>query len=224
LLLHGVRMDKRSLEPMAAALSDAGFRSVLVDLRGHGESDGRYLTYGAHEATDVSQLLDALEGRGQALGPVGVYGFSYGGAVAIDLGARDRRISGVVAVSAFASLRQAVEDYRQKYLPAVANALPDAWFQSAVDAAASWASFDPDASAPVRSIASSHAPTLLIHGDADTQVPLRHSQALLQASAGRAQLLVLPGASHDAMPGDRAHFIRDRVVAWFEANLSKQAG
>jgi pimeloyl-ACP methyl ester carboxylesterase len=220
-LLHGVRMDKRSLEPMAEALSDAGFRAVLVDLRGHGESDGRYLTYGFGEAADVSQLLDALELPGPGLEPIGVYGFSYGGAVAIDLGARDRRVRSVVAVSPFSSLRQVVGDYRNKYLPAAMNVVPEAWFQGAVDAAARWASFDPDVSAPVRSIANSHAPTLLIHGDADTQVPLRHSQSLLQASAGLAQLVVVRGATHDVMPLDDTGVIRNRVVAWFETTLSK---
>jgi uncharacterized protein len=222
-LLHGVRMDKRSLEPMAAALSDAGFRTVLVDLRGHGESDGRYLTYGASEAADISALLDALDSSGQRLGPVGVYGFSYGGAVAIDLGARDRRITTVVAVSPFASLREVVADYRHKYLPSAVNLLPDAWFQGAVDAAAGWAGFDPDASGPVHSIAKTQGPLLLIHGDADTQVPLRHSRALVQASAGRAQLVVVPGATHDGMPIDGTHALRNRVIAWFDDNLSSDA-
>jgi pimeloyl-ACP methyl ester carboxylesterase len=216
-------MDKRSLEPIAEALSDAGFRAVLVDLRGHGESDGRYLTYGESEAADVSRLLDALEARGQNLGPVGAYGFSYGGAVAIDWGARDQRVGAVVAVSPFASLRQVVADYRHKYLPAALGVVPEAWFQRGVDAAARWASFDPDASAPLRLIATS-APTLLLHGDADTQVPLRHSQQLLKASAGRAELVVMKGATHDAMPADGTHAIRKRVVAWFQTKLSKKPG
>jgi pimeloyl-ACP methyl ester carboxylesterase len=223
-LLHGVRMDKRSLEPMAKALSDAGFRSLLVDLRGHGESDGRYLSYGSSEAADISRLLDALQTGGSPLGPVGVYGFSYGAAVAIDLAARDFRITTVVAVSPFASLRQVVDDYRHKYLPSAVNLLPEVWFQGAVNAAASWVGFDPDASAPIHSIAKSRGPALLIHGDADTQIPMRHSQALALASLGRAELVVIPGATHDAMPVDATHVIRNRVVAWFEHNLSSHSG
>jgi hypothetical protein len=38
-------MNKSSLEPIAVALSDVGYRAVLVDLPGHGESDGQLLSY-----------------------------------------------------------------------------------------------------------------------------------------------------------------------------------
>lgn len=219
-LLHGVRLDKRTSVPVALALHDAGYRAVLVDLPGHGESAGRYLTYGAGEARDVSGMLDALDRSGFPLGPVGVYGFSYGAAVAIDLAARDPRVRGVVAVSPFASLREVIRDYRRKYVPAL-HFLPDAWFQQAVDDTAWFIGFDPDVSAPVRNIGASLAPTLLIHGDADTQVPLRHSQALVRAAAGRATLLVLHGGTHDSMPADATHRVRDEAVAWFDARLGR---
>lgn len=217
-LLHGVRMDKRASVPIALALSDAGYRALLVDLPGHGESAGRYLTYGASETRDISAMLDALGASGVSLGPVGVYGFSYGAAVAIDMASRDARVRGVVAVSPFASLREVIRDYRRKYLPAL-RFIPDGWFQQAVDDTAWFIGFDPDVSAPVRNIGASLAPTLLIHGDADTQVPLRHSQTLLQAAAGRATLLVLRGGTHDSMPVDASHRVRDAAVAWFDARL-----
>jgi len=217
-LLHGVRMDKRASVPVALALCDAGYRAVLVDLPGHGESAGRYLSYGAREAKDISGMLDALDASGLRLGPVGAYGFSYGAAVAIDLASRDPRVRGVVAVSPFASLREVVRDYRRKYVPAL-RVIPDRWFQQAVDDTAWFVGFNPDASAPLRSIRDSIAPTLLIHGDADTQVPLRHSQALAKAAAGRATLLVLHGGTHDSMPVDASHRIRNEAVAWFDAQL-----
>lgn len=218
-LLHGVRMDKRASIPVALSVCDAGYRAVLIDLPGHGESGGRYLTYGARETHDVSRLLDGLESSGLALGPVGAYGFSYGAAVAIDLAAADPRVRGVVAVSPFASLREVIRDYRSKYLPAATNLVPDGLFQRAVSSAAWLIGFDPDASAPVRRIGATLAPTLLIHGDADTQVPLRHSQALARAAAGRASLLILPGGTHDSMPADAKHVVRAAAVAWFDAKL-----
>jgi pimeloyl-ACP methyl ester carboxylesterase len=219
LLLHGVRMDKRSSTLVALSLSDAGYRSVLVDLPGHGGSGGRYLTYGAHEPRDLSRLLDALTASGLKLGPVGAYGFSYGAAVAIDLAAADPRVRSIVAVSPFASLRGVVRDYRRKYLPAALGVIPDAWFQQAVTGAGWLTNFDPDASAPVKNITRSAA-TLLIHGDADTQVPLQHSQELERAAAGRARLLVLRGATHDAMPRDPSQAIRGAACAWFDEHLS----
>jgi pimeloyl-ACP methyl ester carboxylesterase len=219
-LLHGVRMDKRSLAPMAAAFSQAGYRSVLVDLRGHGDSDGAYLTYGAADVVGVSKLLDVLRGEATTSTPIGVFGFSYGAATAIDLAAHDPRVAGVVAVASFSSLRHVIGDYRRKYLPTVLGLVPDAWFQRAVDDAGAMAGFDADLAAPLHNIANVQAKVLLIHGDRDSQVPLVHSQRLARASSGRAELLVIPGGTHDSMPVDGSHQIRDRAVSWFDACLA----
>lgn len=198
-LLHGVRSDRRSMVDMGNALSDAGYRSVLIDLRGHGESSGQYLTYGQVEAADVSSVLDAL-GEREPLGCVGAYGFSYGASVALELAARDARLNAVVAVAPFASLRQVVLDYRGRYLPFPLRLLPDAWFERAVTEASELASFDPDASAPVQLVPLSEAHQLLIHGTSDTQVPPRHSRELVRAAGSRATLLTVDGASHEDLP------------------------
>jgi pimeloyl-ACP methyl ester carboxylesterase len=222
-LLHGVRMDKRSLAPMGAALAAAGYRAVLIDLRGHGESSGRYLTYGSVEVRDISSVLDALRDRGLTLGCTGVYGFSYGGAVALELSARDPLISAVVAVASFSTLREVVNDYRHKYLPAAMSMIPSAWFQGAVDEAGRIAQFDPDRIAPLRAVSHSSAARLFIHGTADTQVPLRHSQAFFGAATGNARLVTVAGAEHAAMPGDSTGVVRRETLAWFDQWLGSGA-
>jgi len=217
LLLHGIRQDRRSLVGAGTVFADAGYRSILIDLRGHGESSGRFLTYGAVEARDLTQLLDALAARGVELGCVGAFGFSYGAAVAIELGARDERVAAVVAAAPFSSLRDVVSDYRLKYLPAALNAIPDSWFAQAVAEAGWIASFDPDGSSPLHAIEHSRAHQLLIHGTADTQVPLRHSLALSGAAGPLVELLPIPGAAHDSLPAPVLH---ERALAWFERWLA----
>jgi pimeloyl-ACP methyl ester carboxylesterase len=219
-LLHGIRMDRRSLVQLGVAFSDAGYRAALVDLRGHGESTGRYLTYGEVETRDLSALLDAL-GQRAPLGRVGVYGFSYGAAVALELGARDARVQAVVAAAPFASLREVVLDYRDRYLPFPLRSIPDAWFEQAVDQASQFALFDPDASAPIQAISSSHAHQLLIHGTRDDQVPLRHSRELARAAGPLAQIITLEGASHANLPFDA---VSQAALAWFEQWLAPAAG
>jgi pimeloyl-ACP methyl ester carboxylesterase len=211
-LLHGVRSDRRSLVDMGNVLADAGYRSLLVDLRGHGESSGRYLTYGELEAADVSAMLDALDGR-EALGCVGAYGFSYGASVALELAARDARLKAVVAVAPFASLREVVLDYRERYLPFPFRLLPDVWFEQAVNQASELGSFDPDMNAPVQLVARSRAQQLLIHGTSDTQVPLRHSRELARAAGSRATVLTVDGASHDDLP---FRVLARAALSWYE--------
>jgi pimeloyl-ACP methyl ester carboxylesterase len=218
-LLHGIRMDRRSLVNLGVVLSDAGYRAALVDLRGHGESSGRYLTYGEVETRDLSTLLDALENRGP-LGCVGVYGFSYGAAVALELGARDARVQAVVAAAPFASLREVVLDYRDRYLPFPLRSIPDAWFERAVDQASQFALFDPDRSAPIQAISRSHAHQLLIHGTRDDQVPLRHSRELARAAGPLAQFITIEGASHANLPFEA---VSRAALAWFGQWLAPSA-
>jgi dipeptidyl aminopeptidase/acylaminoacyl peptidase len=216
LLMHGVRMSKESLARVGVAVSDAGYRAVLLDLRGHGESSGRYLTYGEVEAKDATAVLDAVASRSGPLSCVGAYGFSYGASVALELGAQDPRVKAVVAVSAFSSLRSVFGDYRERYLPAPLRLLPDAWFDGVIEDASRLASFDPDASAPLLAVGRSQANMLMIHGTADSQVPERHSRALVGAAHGRATLISVPGAGHDDMPADATGIIRRETLAWFD--------
>jgi dipeptidyl aminopeptidase/acylaminoacyl peptidase len=99
--------------------------------------------------------------------------------------------------------------------------LPRSWFEDAIDEAGVAASFDPDRSAPLNAVRRSAADLLLIHGTADTQVPLRHSQALVSAAAGRARLITVPGAEHASMPADATGVIRRETLSWFDARFER---
>ncbi len=213
-LLHGIRADKRMMISPGRAFADAGYRAVLVDLRGHGRSSGEYLTYGVVESHDISQLLDALARRGP-LGPVGVYGYSYGAAVAIQLGARDPRVRAVVAISAFSTLRGVVRDYEQRLLPGVSDVLPDSYLQGAVDEAGNMASFDPDLASPLSAVRRMKTPLLLVHGTADRRVPFRHALALVHAAGGRTRFIPVAGATHGSVLADPHGKLRRATLSWF---------
>jgi len=216
-MLHGIRMERSSLSGMAEALCEAGYRAVMIDLRGHGASSGRYLTYGQDESRDVMQVLDALEAGGTRLGSVAVFGFSYGAAVSLDVAARDPRVRTAIAVSPFASVREVVRDYQANYLRGPLKWLPDSWFQAALDDAGRISSFDPDRAGPENSIAGGSAPLLLLHGDADQQVRLRHSMRLGALAGARAKLVVVPGATHDSVLSRPV--VKSETLAWLERHL-----
>jgi uncharacterized protein len=219
-VLHGVRLDKRSMLPVATALTDAGFRSVLVDLRGHGASTGEYLTYGVVESRDVSELLDALSADGTELGPVGVHGFSYGAATAIQLAAEDGRVRAVVAVSSFSSLRAAVRGYVHWQAAAIEPIVSDRWLDAAIDLGAHVAHFDPDAASPARVAGHTRAQLMLIHGGADAQIPPENARAIERGADGRAELRVLPGETHASILADAHGTARALAVDFFERTLS----
>jgi dipeptidyl aminopeptidase/acylaminoacyl peptidase len=70
---------------------------------------------------------------------------------------------------------------------------------------------------PADVVAATHVPVLLIHGQVDGNIPVRHSR-LIQSRNLKVQLWEVPAADHcGAISAARAEFER-RVVAWFEAH------
>jgi pimeloyl-ACP methyl ester carboxylesterase len=205
-LLHGIRSDKTSMRGWGRMLADAGFRAVLVDLRGHGRSTGDWLSYGVVESRDLAQALDALEARGLRIGSVGVMGISYGAATAIEWAGSDPRISAVVAVAPFASLREVVPGYSPLPLPAT-------FVNGAIDMAGRQGGFDPDKASPVDAISRTRAHVLLVHGEADGRIPPWHSQQIFDRGRDHAELLLVPGAGHGSI-GDEPILLA-RAPGWF---------
>ncbi len=161
------------------------------------------MTYGVLESRDLSQLLDELEALGLIAGPVGVYGPSYGGAVAIQASARDPRIARVVSVSTFASLREVVPPQAALAVPLLGPYLPSPLLDAVVDDAGALGGFSPDAADTRAAIAQTEAEVLLIHGRADRSVPFANAEALEAACPrGACELVALPDADH---PGALGH-------------------
>lgn len=98
LLLHGYASSSQRnwvRQGIAKSLNDAGYEIVLLDARGHGESEKPYdpqAYEGGAMAKDASALLDLL-----GLEAVHVVGYSMGAWNALRLAATDPRVRSVVA-------------------------------------------------------------------------------------------------------------------------------
>lgn len=85
----------------AAVLHEAGYAVLLVDPRGHGESEGQAMDLGWHGDQDTEPAISYLAGEPD-VDPerIGVLGLSMGGEEAIGAAAADPRIAAVVAEGA----------------------------------------------------------------------------------------------------------------------------
>lgn len=173
LLLHGYPADKGDLLPIARTLADE-FDLLLLDLRYFGQSAGRYTTLGAKERLDVRAALDLLAARGY--GPIGVFGFSLGGVVGILAAAQDPRIRAIVAYAPYADLTLlGQESYRHLWVLATPLvALMKLWTRWLLG-------LDADTLAPHRAAGRLRIPVLIVHGQQDDQIPIRHARIYQQA-------------------------------------------
>jgi pimeloyl-ACP methyl ester carboxylesterase len=211
LVVHGIYGRSLTMLHTAHRLAAAGYRAVLVDLRGHGRSTGEYLTYGTQEARDLSQVLDELYLRGLAEGPIGVYGVSYGATTSIHLAALDSRVGAVVAVQPFSMVRPELEHF--------GAIVPQETFDAALERAGREAGFNPVCSNAADAITRVHAPVLLMHGNDDWIVPYWNSLLLRQKSAAVCQLVEFPGRGHQSLWLDCDGELADRAIAWFDCWL-----
>ena len=202
--------------PVANALADAGYRAVLVDLRGHGRSSGAYLTYGIQEAKDLSQVIDELQRRQLVAGSLGVYGISYGATTAIHLAGGDRRIRAVVAVEPFATAREEVPHFGRVMVPGIGLLIPEKTYQQALDDAGRVAQFDPDEADAVKAIQRTSAQVLIIHGTNDWIVPHRQGERLHAAAPNHSQLASVPWLGHVALWIDPGGRVVGRGREWFD--------
>jgi len=218
--LHGHAADRRQMLGPAQAFAAAGYRAVLFDSRCNGRSSGDYLTFGVVESRDARQVLDALVSNGFVSGQVGAFGRSYGGATAIQWAAIDPRVRTVVAVSSFATMRNAVHDASKAILPFPLHLLLDWRIDPIVDRAGQQAGFDPDAASPLRAITQTDIPILLMHGSSDGYISSGNSQRLHDAAPGHSKLVLVEGKGHNSiMEGDSATRVLREAVEWFDQRL-----
>jgi pimeloyl-ACP methyl ester carboxylesterase len=213
-ILHGYALNKVALAPWGFFLAEAGYRCVLVDLRGHGRSASERIYFGTREADDLRELLTELTRRGVVAGPVGVLGDSYGAVIALRWAATDARVRSVVAISPYARLATAMEGIRQSY----AAWVPAGWVKSAAQHLPAVLGVPPEALDTVGVLAAHPITALFVAGGHDVVAPLADVRELQHLSGPASELIELPLAIHEVVPFDFDR-LGPPVRDWFARGL-----
>lgn len=195
-ILHGLADHKRTMLGLGRRFANHGVGAVLLDLRGHGLSSQTPLTFGAKEVPDISMVLDAVEDRGYALGEVGTYGPSYGGAIAMLLAARDPRVTRAVSAGGFSSFRRLVTPTLVSRNAFLASLVPAAFVDHMVTLAARHGHFDAEEASTEAYIDDTDAQFVLVHSRDDEIVPYDQAEALVERCGRRCELISLEDTSH----------------------------
>ena len=214
MILHGYSVQKETMIPWAFLLAEAGYRAVLVDLRGHGQSTGQNFSCGKYETSDLVQLLDYLSEQEICKGPIGVLGLSFGADLALQWAARDARVKTVVAIAPYNRPEEAfVRFAKEMKVPVSARALEAALGLVASKLELNWADLSGEKAA--RRISE---PVLLIGGEKDMISPPADLLEIKQAAAAGTKVLLIPEANHFVI-GFWFHEIAEPVKEWFHARL-----
>ncbi|MBI4428618.1 MAG: alpha/beta hydrolase [Ignavibacteriales bacterium] len=194
LYLHGVGDCKTGGIALTKFLYGLGYNIFLYDSRAHGESEGKYCTYGYYEKHDVVTVIDYLSGRRDLrVGSVGLFGTSMGAAVAIQAATIDDRIRAVVAEACFTDLRTISVDYQRRIIK-----LPWHFLRNvAMSRSQAIAQFKARDVSPLKAVQMLRTPILFIHGTLDSFIKHEYSEALFAAANEPKRFLSIEGANHN---------------------------
>lgn len=217
-ILHGISSCKETQFDRARILAENGFNSFALDLRAHGESDGDYCTFGYYEKYDIKAVADSLSAitGGQ---PLGIWGASLGGAIALQAMAIDPRFAFGIIESTFDEFEKVAEEYGADWM----LGLHSKWLVSHVlDKSAAIADFNPRTVKPVDAAAQIDRPMLFLHGDADDKIPIEFNRRNFEAvpSADK-KWITVPGGGHSNLWRVAAEPMKAQVLA-FLAEMPKR--
>lgn len=215
--LHGVGDCKIGGIALARFFYNHGFHVFLYDSRQHGESEGKYCTYGYYEKRDVSTVIDYLESRKDIkTGNIGIFGTSMGAAVAIQAAAIDSRIRAVVAEASFTDLRTITVDYQRRIAK-----LPWHFLRNvALSRSQKVAGFKAREVSPLNDVKRLTTPILFIHGTKDELISVEYSKLLYEQATGPKDLLLVEGANHNDVWEVGGTVYERKIIDFFERYLS----
>lgn len=220
--VHGWQTEHRALMPHAMALANEGWDVVLYDQRGHGRSEGRYVTFGVHEARDLEAIIDWVRAREVYTPPLVLFGTSMGAATAL-LAAAESTPSAVVAVAPYARLEAALPQGLQELAPGyIQPFLSERRMHKAMAHASETSGVSFADAAPVDRADRIEVPVLLIYSEADQIVPAAHASELHEA-LGESSLERIDGLSHEGLLIDR-DAVLDIAMPWLDDRVHNTAG
>lgn len=188
-MLHGFGGSKAEVLGASPLFWERGCDLLLYDARGHGESSSALLSYGVLEREDLRLAIDWLAERsGLARDHIGLIGWSYGAATAIQTASEVSDLALVVADSSFSSLSDIADVQAEKQYGAWARAfVPGALLISGLRGG-----FDAAKAAPAKVIADVDVPVLLVHSRTDRFTPVEQSELIYANSDQSHTRLVIP--------------------------------
>ncbi len=166
----------------AKLMQENGYASILLEVRGHGKSDGGRICLGYDETNDVKAVINYIKSEEKYKDvPIVVQGASMGGAIAINAFGQIGDIDALIAMSAYSSFEDVVLDEMEGFgVPDFIRSMEKPLIVSSLKMI--YGSNKVNHRKPIEQIKKANGrPVLLIASDGDTEVPAVSMHRLIRA-------------------------------------------
>lgn len=197
LMVHGYRNDQTYMLTQVQRFYNLDYNILIIDLRGHGKSDGNYIGMGVKECEDIQLWIDYLKASNSQYNIV-LYGVSMGGVSVLNCNYNN--ILCVISDSSYDDLVHLIL-YHLSMHPIMKRFV----VSSLRTVTLLKAGFDIYQSSPISQILDYSYPVLYIHGTYDTIVPISHMYNLYNKTKGYKDYYVV-NKQHGQCFKDRNYF------------------
>ncbi len=195
LCIHGYHCSGNSeFDSISRFYHEHGYNCFMIDQRGHGESEGKYITFGLKECEDCMKWLKFMRTEFGEDIEIILHGVSMGAATVMLMSGKmlPNNVVFAVADCGYSTLKsQLIHNLSNNRLPASIS------YRLYRIAAKLQAGFDPDKCNPIEGVEKSTIPILFVHGDEDDFVPFEMVYANYEACPSPVKKLVtVPKAKH----------------------------
>ncbi len=190
ILSHGYTDNRMGSLKYVQMYLDLGYNCIIYDLRGHGENESAFTTYGIREGNDLKCIINDTLSRYSDLTQLGLHGESLGAATTITCLKYNPDISFAVADCGFSDIENVLkEGYRNAHVPVFLVDLADIGARIRYH----YALKD---MRPIDSLDDNTIPVLFIHGADDAFILPQNSEDMYNRTKGIREYHLIVGAGH----------------------------
>ena len=190
IISHGYTDNRMGALKYVPLYIDLGFNCIIYDLRGHGENEPTFTTYGVREGEDLNCLIEDTRNRYPDLTELGLHGESLGAATTITALKDKPQVDFAVADCGFSDIENVLrEGGRNSHAPGFLVDLADIGSRIRYK----YAIKD---MRPIDSLDHNEVPILFLHGENDTVILPKNSEDMAARTSGEAEYHTIPGAGH----------------------------
>ena len=202
IMIHGWGGNSEFMLPLAQPFYHAGFNILLIDARGHGNSDSYMFSSLPRFAEDIESAKSWLQSKYPSLSnKLCLIGHSVGASAVLLAASRQTDLNAVISIAPFAHPELLMQRYLQeKHLPNAVIQLILKYIEKLIGT-----SFD--SIAPINTVCNVSAPVLIVHGKEDSTVPISDAYLIIENCEQREiYFLELDDTKHDSVEKIKEHF------------------